>query len=185
MKASIFPDAQKAFIIKQGEDGRPVAQICRKAGISLATYFIWKKKYAGLRPTEMKRLKQLEATITVSRVLRGWRIAVLEQALPVAELQRRFAVQRTLGRHAGCPVDDIATEALQEGREGIGVPFAGRGHARVKPFFELARSFRGVQCAMNSSPVQGCSSVGMRNPSSSRWACRVTSTTAASQSPME
>lgn len=53
-------DAQKAFIIKQGEDGTPVAEICRKAGISQATYFSWKKKYAGLLPTEMKRLKQLE-----------------------------------------------------------------------------------------------------------------------------
>jgi len=60
MKASKFSDAQKAFIIKQGEEGTPVAEICRKAGISQATYFNWKKKYAGLLPTEMKRLKQLE-----------------------------------------------------------------------------------------------------------------------------
>lgn len=37
-----------------------MAEICRKAGISQATYFNWKKKYAGLLPTEMKRLKQLE-----------------------------------------------------------------------------------------------------------------------------
>ena len=60
MKASKFTDAQKAFILKQGADGHPVAEICRKAGISQATYFSWKKKYAGLLPTEMKRLKQLE-----------------------------------------------------------------------------------------------------------------------------
>lgn len=60
MNASKFSDAQKAFIIKQGEEGAPVAEICRKAGISQATYFNWKKKYAGLLPTEMKRLKQLE-----------------------------------------------------------------------------------------------------------------------------
>lgn len=60
MKASKFSDAQKAFIIKQGEDGTSVAEIYRKAGISQATYFSWKKKYAGLLPTEMKRLKQLE-----------------------------------------------------------------------------------------------------------------------------
>ena len=38
----------------------PVAEICRKAGISQATYFNWRKKFAGLLPTEMKRLKQLE-----------------------------------------------------------------------------------------------------------------------------
>jgi putative transposase len=60
MKASGFSDAQKAFILKQGAEGMPVADICRKAGISQATYFNWKKKYDGLLPTEMRRLKQLE-----------------------------------------------------------------------------------------------------------------------------
>ena len=60
MKASKFSDAQKAFILKQGDDGVPVAEICRKAGISQATYFNWKKKYAGLLPDEMRRLKALE-----------------------------------------------------------------------------------------------------------------------------
>jgi putative transposase len=60
MKASRFSDAQKAFILKQGADGIPVADICRKAGISQATYFNWKKRYDGLLPDEMRRLKQLE-----------------------------------------------------------------------------------------------------------------------------
>ena len=60
MKASRFSDAQKAFILKQGADGIPVADICRKAGISQATYFNWRKKYDGLLPDEMRRLKQLE-----------------------------------------------------------------------------------------------------------------------------
>lgn len=60
MKASQFTDAQKAFIIKQGEDGVPVAEICRKAGISQATYFNWKKRWAGMLPSEMKRVRELE-----------------------------------------------------------------------------------------------------------------------------
>jgi putative transposase len=60
MKASKFSDAQKAFILKQGADGMPVADICRKVGISQATYFNWKKKYDGLLPNEIRRLKQLE-----------------------------------------------------------------------------------------------------------------------------
>jgi len=59
-KASKFTEAQKAFILKQGEEGTPVAEICRKAGISQATYFNWKKRYAGLLPDEMRRLKALE-----------------------------------------------------------------------------------------------------------------------------
>jgi putative transposase len=60
MKASKFSDAQKAFILKQGNDGVPVADICRKVGISQATYFNWKKKYDGMLPPDMRRLKQLE-----------------------------------------------------------------------------------------------------------------------------
>ena len=60
MKASKFTDAQKAFIIKQTEDWTAVAEVCRKAGISSATFFIWKEKYAGLMPSEMKRLRELE-----------------------------------------------------------------------------------------------------------------------------
>ena len=60
MKASKFSEAQKAFILKQGADGVTVAEICRKAGISQAIYFNWKKKYDGMTPPEMRRLKQLE-----------------------------------------------------------------------------------------------------------------------------
>lgn len=60
MKASKFTDAQKAFVIKQGEEGSPVAEICWKVGISQATYFNLKKKYAGLLPSEMRRLRELE-----------------------------------------------------------------------------------------------------------------------------
>ena len=52
--------ARQAFILKQGEEGTPVAEICRKAGISQATYFNWKKRYGGLLPDEMRRLKALE-----------------------------------------------------------------------------------------------------------------------------
>ncbi len=60
MKRSKFTDAQKAFILQQAEEGTPVSEICRKAGISDATFYTWRKKYAGLMPSEMKRLKQLE-----------------------------------------------------------------------------------------------------------------------------
>jgi hypothetical protein len=48
MKASKFTAARKAFILRQGEDGTPVAEVCRNAGISQATYFKWKKEYAGM-----------------------------------------------------------------------------------------------------------------------------------------
>ena len=43
MKSSKFSDAQKAYVLRQGEEGVPVAEVCRKAGISQATYFNWSK----------------------------------------------------------------------------------------------------------------------------------------------
>jgi putative transposase len=69
MKTSKFSDAQKAFILKQGADGVPLAEICRKAGISQATDFGWKKRYDGLLPPEMRRLKQLDDENTKLRKL--------------------------------------------------------------------------------------------------------------------
>jgi len=60
VKKSKFSEAQIAFILKQAEDGTAVGEVCRKAGISEATCCNWRKKYAGLMPSEMKRLRQLE-----------------------------------------------------------------------------------------------------------------------------
>ena len=55
------PDRSLRHCPIPGEElSTPVAEICRKAGISQATYFSWKKKHAGLLPDEMRRLKQLE-----------------------------------------------------------------------------------------------------------------------------
>ena len=45
---------------RKGEEGTSVEEVCRKAGISVQTYYRWRKKYGGLMPSEMKRLKQLE-----------------------------------------------------------------------------------------------------------------------------
>jgi putative transposase len=60
MKKSRFSEQQIAFILRQAEEGTRVEEVCRKAGISEATYYNWRKKYGGLMPSEMKRLKQLE-----------------------------------------------------------------------------------------------------------------------------
>lgn len=60
MKASKFTEAQIAFVLKQADEGTAIAEICRKAGISEATFYVWRKKYGNLLPTEMKRLRQLE-----------------------------------------------------------------------------------------------------------------------------
>jgi putative transposase len=60
MKASKFSEAQIAYILRQAEEGTAIGEVCRKAGISEATFYNWRKKYGGLLPSEMKRLKQLE-----------------------------------------------------------------------------------------------------------------------------
>lgn len=60
MKRSKFTEQQIAFALQQAELGTPVEEVCRKMGISDATFYVWKKKYGGLGPSELRRLKQLE-----------------------------------------------------------------------------------------------------------------------------
>src|SRR5215831_20607072 len=60
MKRSRFSEQQIAFVLRQAEEGTPIAEVCRKAGISEASFYAWRKKYGGLLPSEMKRLKQLD-----------------------------------------------------------------------------------------------------------------------------
>ena len=69
MKKSRFTDQQIAFALQEAEAGTPVAEVCRKMGVSEATYFRWKQKYAGLMPSEVRRLRHLEEKNTRLRKL--------------------------------------------------------------------------------------------------------------------
>ncbi|BBH14696.1 transposase [Chromobacterium haemolyticum] len=60
MKKSKFTEEQIAFALRQAESGTTVAEVCRKMGISEATFYNWKKKYGCLGVSELRRLKQLE-----------------------------------------------------------------------------------------------------------------------------
>jgi putative transposase len=60
MKVSKFSEQQIALILKQVDDGIGVDEVCRKVGVSQQTYYRWRKKYGGLMPSEVRRLKQLE-----------------------------------------------------------------------------------------------------------------------------
>jgi putative transposase len=61
MKRTKFSEQQIAFILRQVEEGAAaVGEVWRKAGISDATCYNWRKKYGGLMPSEMKQLKQLK-----------------------------------------------------------------------------------------------------------------------------
>lgn len=61
MKTSKFTEAQITFALRQADTGVKVAEVCRKMGISEATFYNWKKKYGGLGATELRRLRELEA----------------------------------------------------------------------------------------------------------------------------
>ena len=60
MKTSKFTEAQIAFALKQAELGTKAEEVCRKLGISEATFYNWKKKYGGVGPSELRRMRQLE-----------------------------------------------------------------------------------------------------------------------------
>ena len=60
MKRSRYTEEQIAFALKQAELGAPILEVCRKMGVSDATFYNWREKYGGLGPSELKRLKQLE-----------------------------------------------------------------------------------------------------------------------------
>ena len=61
MKKSKFTESQIIYAIRQAESGVKVAEVCRKMGISDATFYNWKKKYGGLGTSELRRLKELDA----------------------------------------------------------------------------------------------------------------------------
>ena len=60
MKKSKFTEEQIAFALKQAESGTRVEEVCRKMGISQATFYAWRTKVGGLGVSELRRLRQLE-----------------------------------------------------------------------------------------------------------------------------
>ena len=60
MKRSKFTEEQIAFALHQADTGVPIEEVCRKVGISQATFYAWKKKFGGLGVSELRGLRQLE-----------------------------------------------------------------------------------------------------------------------------
>ncbi len=61
MKRARFTESQIIGVLKEAEAGMKVAELCRKHGISDATYYNWKAKYSGMTVSEAQRLKALES----------------------------------------------------------------------------------------------------------------------------
>ncbi len=60
MKSSKFSEEQIAYALRQAESGTAVADVCRQIGVSEATFYVWKKKFAHLGVSELRRMRQLE-----------------------------------------------------------------------------------------------------------------------------
>jgi putative transposase len=81
MKRSRFNEEQIIGVLKEAEAGAKVSELCRRHGISDATFYTWRSKYGGLEISEMRRLRQLEEE---NRRLKA---IVADQALDIRALK--------------------------------------------------------------------------------------------------
>lgn len=64
MKKARFTETQIVAVLKEADSGVPVKDVCRKHGISDATYYNWKSKYGGMEASDLKKMKELERQLS-------------------------------------------------------------------------------------------------------------------------
>jgi putative transposase len=88
MRKSRFTEGQIVGTLAEADTGLPVGEACRKHGISTATYYQWKSKYAGLAVSELKRMRELRAE--KARLKRMYADLALENATIKDVLSRKL-----------------------------------------------------------------------------------------------
>ena len=112
MKKSKFTESQIVFALQQAETGTAVAEVCRKLGISEATFYNWKKKYSGLGPVELRRLRQLEEeNAQLKRIVAD---LTLDKQMLQDVLKKSSKVSATpaVGKHAATGVSRVRAARL-------------------------------------------------------------------------
>ena len=157
MKRSRFTDEQILAIVKEGEAGRKVADLCRANGITEQTYYRWKAKYGGMELSEMQRLKQLEDE---NRRLKQ---IVAEQTLDIQALRRwsqKNGERHRSARGSGVVADtrhERATRLPSGGPESRDVALpAPRGPAQYRTARSAAGSRDGAATFWLSAVAHSC-----------------------------
>ena len=115
MKKSKFTESQIVFALQQAETGVTVAEVCRKLGISEATFYAWKKKYSGLGPVELRRLRQLEEeNAQLKRIVAD--LTLDKQMLQdVLKKSSEGTATPAVGEHAAVGVSGLGATRLRDG----------------------------------------------------------------------
>jgi putative transposase len=113
MKRTRFTEEQILFALKQGDAGQPIADVCRQMGISEATYYVWKKRYANMGILEVRELRQLRDENARLKGVSVWVVEILilrmSQAGAAISLRvgdgdgRRCWHERRFRRQEACP----------------------------------------------------------------------------------
>lgn len=111
MKKSRFTEEQIAYALRLAESGTPAGDVCRQMGISEATFYVWKKKYADLSVAELRQLRQLtEENARLKRIVAD---LTLDKQILQEVIKKRSEAGATQGDRA------LGTGALQRGYEAI------------------------------------------------------------------
>jgi len=122
MKQKRHSDEQIAFALRQADSGTAVEEICRKLGLSEATFYRWKKQFAGMGTVESRRLKQLEESTKLKRLVADLSLdkTMLQDVLRKNGEARGSA--RCGGRAAGHLSDQPAAGLFSDGVRALVAP---------------------------------------------------------------